>query len=394
MRIRQNLGSVVSSIGKNNFQPSVKAQIGKVYGIVTTENTPTKAMFEKAGGFTGIGTIFYLDYDQAKNIAGNIGDDFLNGCKLAKPLYSQHQYFPILGELVLLEDAPSPTSQVTTTANQNQKYYASIINVWNNPQQNAQPTSNKASLGVTFTENKNIKSLLSFEGDHILQGRQGNAIRFSTTTKLYNNLNEWSAIGKDDDPITILSNGFAYDPNEKFHVEKINGDKSSIYLTSAQKIPLQTNKTGNLNNLTNPLNVPDYFNAQVIINSDRVVLNSKKDEVMIFAQTNVEINTKNIINLNADKRVHLNAPSIFLGTYNPDPTKLPQPVLLGNETVNLFLLIQESLTTLATTLASAIGVPEGAPMVNMNAAGKELLNDMERVSDLLEKITSKNVFTI
>jgi hypothetical protein len=115
---------------------------------------------------------------------------------------------------------------------------------------------------------------------------------------------------------------------------------------------------------------------------------------MIFAQTNVEINTKNIINLNADKRVHLNAPSIFLGTYNPDPTKLPQPVLLGNETVNLFLLIQESLTTLATTLASAIGVPEGAPMVNMNAAGKELLNDMERVSDLLEKITSKNVFTI
>ena len=392
MRIRANLGSVVSSLGKTNLPTNSKSQIGKVYGVVTTENTPTKAMFEKVGGYNGIGTIFYIDYDQAKSTVGNIGDAFLNGCKTAKPLYSQYQYFPILGELVLLEDAPSPTSQVTTAANQNQKYYTNVINVWNNPQQNSQPTTDRASLGVTFTENPNIKSLLSFEGDHILQGRQGNAIRFSTTTKLYNNLNEWSAIGKDDDPITILSNGFAYDPNEKFHVEKINGDKSSVYLTSAQKIPLQTGKTGNINNLTNPLNVPDYFNAQVIINSDRVVLNSKKDEVMVFAQTNIELSTKNIINLNADTRVHLNSPSIFLGTY--DPNKLPQPVLLGNETVNLFLLIQQSLADLASTLASAIGVPEGAPMVNLNAAGKELSDDMKRVSDLLEKITSKNVFTI
>ena len=393
MRIRQNLGSVVSSIGKNNYQPSTKSQVGKVYGVVTTENTPTKAMFEKVGGFSSIGTIFYLDYDQAKNTVGNIGDDFLNGCKTAKPLYSQYQYFPILGELVLLEDLPSPTSQVATAANQNQKYYVSIINLWNNPQQNAQPTDDKASLGVTFTENKNIRSLLSFEGDHILQGRQGNAIRFSTTTKLYNNLNEWSAIGKDDDPITILSNGFAYVPNEKFHVEKINADKSSIYLTSAQKIPLQTGKTGNLNNLTNPLNIPDYFNAQVIINSDRIVLNSKKDEVMVFAQTNIELNTKNIINLNADTRVHLNSPSIFLGPFNPDPNKLPQPVLLGNETVDLFLHIQQSLADLANILSSAIGVQEGAPMVNLNSAGRELSDDMKRVSDLLEKITSKNVFT-
>jgi hypothetical protein len=391
MRIRQNLGSISSAIGKNNFQPSPKAQVGKVYGVVTTENTPTQAMFEKVGGFNGIGTIFYLDYDQAKNTVGNIGEEFLNGCKTAKPLYSQYQYFPILGELVLLEDLPSPTSQVTTGANQNQKYYISTINLWNNPQQNAQPVTNNASLGVTFTENPNIRSLLSFEGDHIIQGRQGNAIRFGTTTKLFSKLNEWSSIGKDDDPITILSNGFSYDPNERFHVEKINEDKSSIYLTSAQKIPLKTSKTGNLNNLTNPLNPPDYFSAQVIINSDRVILNSKKDEVMIFAQTNIELNTQNIINLNADKRVHLNSPSIYLGPY--DPNNLLQPVLLGNETINLFLHFQQSLVDLAEVLSSMIGVSEGAPMININAAGKELSDDMKVVSDLIAKITSKKVFT-
>ena len=293
MRVKDNLSSIISSIGKNSFSPAKKAQVGRVYGVVTTENTPTKEMFEKVGGYSGIGTIFYLDYEQSKNIVGTVDSSFLNTCKTAKSLYPQYQYYPILGELVFLEDLPSPVSQISNTSTQ--KYYISSINLWNNQQQNSQPANDNASLGVTFVENPNIKALLSFEGDHILQGRQGNALRFSTTTTLYKNLNEWSDIGKDDDPITILSNGFAYDPNEKFHVEKINKDLSSLYLTSAQKIPLQTDKTGTLNNLTNPFNVPDYFNAQVIINSDRVVLNSKKDDILLFAKNNIQLNTKNII---------------------------------------------------------------------------------------------------
>jgi len=389
MRVKENLSSVVASIGKNNSSPTKKAQVGRVYGVVTTENTPTKEMFEKVGGYSGIGTIFYLDYEQSKNVIGNIDNSFLNACKTAKSLYPQFQYYPILGELVFLEDLPSPVSQISNTSSQ--KYYISSINLWNNQQQNSQPANADASLGVTFVENPNIKALLSFEGDHILQGRQGNALRFSTTTTLYKNLNEWSDIGKDDDPITILSNGFAYDPNEKFHVEKINKDLSSIYLTSAQKIPLQTDKTGTLNNLTNPLNVPDYFNAQVIINSDRVVINSKKDEVMIFAKTNVEINTKNIINLNADERVHLNSNAVFLGPYNN--TAVPQPVLLGYETIKLFEHLQETLVRLAMYLSSAVSAPEGAPILGLTSAGRDLMGDMKRVCDLLEKIPSQKVFT-
>jgi hypothetical protein len=388
MRVRENLSSVISSIGKNNFSPAKKSQAGRVYGVVTTENTPTKEMFEKAGGYNGIGTIFYLDYEQSKNIVGNVDNSFLNTCKTAKPLYPQFQYYPILGELVFLEDLPSPVSQISNTSTQ--KYYISSINLWNNQQQNSQPANDNASLGVTFVENPNIKTLLSFEGDHILQGRQGNALRFSTTTTLYKNLNEWSDIGKDDNPITILSNGFSYDPNEKFHVEKINKDLSSLYLTSAQKIPLQTDKTGTLNNLTNPLNAPDYFNAQAIINSDRVVINSKKDEVMIFAKTNIEINTKNIINLNADERVHLNSNIVFLGPYT---NVAPQPVLLGYETIRLFQHLQETLTRLASYLSSTVSTPEGTPILGLTSAGRDLMGDMKRVCDLLEKIPSQKVFT-
>jgi hypothetical protein len=390
MRVRENLSSVVSAIGRNNYAPLKSSQVGRVYGVVTTEDTPTPEMFNKAGGFNGVGSVFYLDYEQSKNITGSIADSFLDTCKIAKPLYPQYQYYPILGELIYIENLPSPASQISSTATQ--KYYISTINIWNNQQQNSQPADKDASLGTTFVENPNIRNLLSFEGDHIIQGRQGAALRFSSTTKLYNNINEWSDIGAEDSPVTILTNGLNFNPNQNYYVEQINQDSSSIYLTTTQKIPLQTNKTGTLNNLTNPLNAPDYFNSQLILNADRVTLNSKKDEVMIFATTNVEINTKNVINLNADIRVHLNSNSVFLGPY--DNNNIPQPVLLGNETINLLIYLQQTLTTLAGYLTSTVSAPVGSPIIGLNAAGKDLINDMKKMIDLIDKLPSQKVFTV
>jgi hypothetical protein len=389
MRVKENLSSVTNSIGKKTKIPPKKAQIGKVYGIVTTEDTPTPAMFKKAGGFNGIGTIFYLDYTTAKNVGGNISDDFFNTCKLAKPINPQFQYFPVIGELVYIEDLPSPVTQISN--NSFTKYYISIINLWGNNQQNSQPSPNSNNLGLTFVENPSIKSLLSFEGDHIVQGRQGAALRFGSTTKLFNNLNEWSEVGTDDSPITILTNGFSYVQGEKFHVEKINDDLSSIYLTSTQKLPLQTDKTGVLNPLTNPIDAEKYFNAQVIINSDRVVLNSKKDEVMIFAKSNIELNTKNIINLNADERVHLNSNTIFLGTVN---NQLPtEPLILGNKMYNLLEDLLDSLYNLGLSLSTVVGSPEGAPAVDINMAAEGLLNDIDKLNNNIEGILSQRNFT-
>jgi hypothetical protein len=387
MKYTIGIANSYKGFGGNNFSPVRKTQVGKVYGVVTTKDTPTKAMFEKVGGFQGIGMIFYLDYDQSKGIVGDNSDTFLETCKVARPLPSTTQHYPLLYELVSLEDLPSPTSQVNGGVIQ--RYYTGIINLWGNNQQNSQPTSNDASLGLTFSENPNIRSLLAYEGDHIIQGRQGSAIRFSTTTKLYNDLNEWSSIGNDKDPITVLTNGFDYDPLKDFYTEQINKDASSIYLTSKQKIFPQVDKSENLNNLTNPKNVSNYIDSQVIINADRVTLNSKKDEVMIFAKTNVEINTKNTINLNADTRVHLNSKSILLGPF--DSNHPPQPLLLGTETGNLFVYLIETLAKLANYLSKSVGVAEGSPIIGLNTAGGELFDDIDKLYTLLEKIPSKRV---
>jgi hypothetical protein len=388
MKVRENLSPIISSIGKPTTVPIKSVQVGRVYGVVTTPDTPTPDMFKKAGGINGIGSIFYLDYDQAKNISGNPTNTFLDACKIAKPLYPQFQYYPVLGELVYLEDLPSAASQDTSASSQ--KYYISVINLWGNQQQNSQPAKDKDNLGITFVENPNIKTLLPFEGDYIIQGRQGSAIRFSSTTKLYSNLNEWSSIGTEDSPITLITTGLSF-TSQSYYVEQINNDSSSIYLTTTQKLPLQTNRTGTLNPLTNPLNAPDYFNSQVIFNADRITLNSKKDEVMIFATTNVEINTNNIINLNAVERVHLNTNTVFLGTVN---NQLPtEPLVLGNKTADLLETLVDSLYSFGAALSTVIGSPEGAPAIDINNAASSLLNDLDRVTDAIDGILSRQNFT-
>jgi hypothetical protein len=113
---------------------------------------------------------------------------------------------------------------------------------------------------------------------------------------------------------------------------------------------------------------------------------------MLFAKTNIELNTKNIINLNADERVHLNTNTVFLGKY--DSQNVPQPVLLGNNTFEVFILLQQTLTALGSYLQKAVSTSEGSPIVGINVAGKEIINDMNRLCDLLNKITSTKVFTI
>jgi hypothetical protein len=54
------------------------------------------------------------------------------------------------------------------------------------------------------------------------------------------------------------------------------------------------------------VNIPDYTESQAILNANRIILNSKQDDIMLFAENNVEICTNNIINLNAGGSIHLN----------------------------------------------------------------------------------------
>jgi hypothetical protein len=388
MRVRENLSGIVSSIGKNNAQSPNSAKIGKVFGVITTINTPTKELFESEGGFEGIGTIFYLDYESSKNLDINNVD--LKSCVVAKPFRDDNQNYPLVGELVEIIDAPAPASQVGN--NIKQKYYTGVVNIWNNPQQNS--LSND-SLGKTFIENNDIRKIVPFEGDRIYQGRKGNGLRFGSTVKSKLNLNEWSNVGEDGDPITILVNGYVTtDSGSNIpNVEEINKELSSIYLTSTQQIPLQPDRNNILNPITKPLQVNKYFGkSQLLFNSDRIIINSKKDEVMIFAKTNIELNTNNIINLNAGERTHLNSPKNFIGT-GSDGTLPTEPLLLGNKTAELLSDLMKALSDFGSEASSVVTPPAGSPLVDINTAGVKLTSTVNNLLGKLEKILSKQNYT-
>jgi hypothetical protein len=386
---QEGVGKLYASIPSNIPNQAQSSKVGQVVGIIMGENLPTSTQYQRAGGSSGIGSILYLEINTKGPIPinGKFDDTLYNTCKIAKPLTSTTISLPLIGEMVyVIEDLPSANSDIEKTAIKS--YYLGTINAWGSSQLNSVGNS---SPGITFKQNPKVKNLLPFEGDHILQGRQGSALRFSSTTKLYNNLNEWSNIGNEDSPITILTNGYAYDPKEIFHVERINKDDSSFYLTSTQQLPLQTDRTGVLNPLTNPIDASKYFNAQAILNSDRIVLNSKKDEVMIFAKTNVEISTKNIINLNAGNRVHLNSDRVFLGTVNDQlPT---ENIVLGGKLHDLLLDLMDTIHQFGTGIASAIGSPEGTPATDIISAANSLCKSINIIEKNLEGILSQQNFT-
>jgi hypothetical protein len=410
--IKSGVSKFSSGINKTSGQSSLSKQqsvkVGKVMGVVTTNNTPTFKQFEKVSGYGGMGTIFFLDYNSSKNIDPFTTDLDTNfdKCDIAKPLFPNVSYYPLLGELVyIIEELPSPSTQVNPFSTQ--KYYVTSINLWNDLQVNSQTNNAKAAVGKTFIENKVIRNLLSYEGDNIIKGRSGNSIRLGRTVRVASNINEWSDVGLQTSPITIISNGHAYDPKIEYYIEQINQDASSIYLTTNQSIPLRNNIKDPINPLTLPLGISDYTNSQIILNADKIILNSKKDEIMLFADSNIEISTNQVINLNAGRYIHFNiiedaptslsvtsvSPKILLGT-KFDQTAPTEPLLLGKQTSDFLLDFLKALDAYALSLISAANDPEGSPSSKMRASGDSLQTQLKPLYDRIQKLLSKHTFTI
>jgi hypothetical protein len=379
MKIKENLGGILSQIGGNSMPSAFKFKVGRVYAVIMDETTPSQGVFDTYGGWDGMGTIFYIDYEQSKNVPVTY-DNFI-GYALknpARPFFPNQKFYPLLGELVLIFNLPSPDSQNKEGASQD--YYISVLNLWNSNHHNAQ-TSTNSKLGNSFKEG-NIKPVRSFEGDHILEGRYGQGLRFGSTTKINSQENFWSKTGTDGDPITILSNGHKTDPKYLSpHVEDINTDASSLYLSSTQQLPLKVSKT-KLNPLSGTTLPEIYTGAQALLTSDRVVINARKENVLVFATNNIELYTKNTLSIDTEEKIVLNAPQIFLGLNGDEiPT---EPAILGNEMVKVLTKLLKELGKFSDSLSTAV-VSGVGPIADINVAATSLGETVDSVLTTLSK---------
>jgi len=383
-----------TSPDNSSSQPSY----GKVFGIVNGVNLPTPEMYSKAKG--RLGTIFYLDVNTSKNINGTLTNDFLNTCLMAYPLSPNVQYYPLLQEVVELKPAPSIDNPNTNNSTPT-IYWSRVINISGDSQQNAQSQNPTSSLGKTFEETQNNKNLVSYEGDYILSGRKGNSIRFSSTVGLYSipglpNYNEWSLVGKNGDPILVLSNGHDYSSNSSsLYVEQINKDASSIYLTSTQALPIELDSSGLKSPLIGePITPTKYNNPQVILNGDRILINSKRDEIMLFSKTNTILKSP-VINL-VGSSIELLSNDIYLGK-NTNGDLPSEPALLGSKALDMIEILIDALETLSNDLTNAVD-SNGFPIAAAQVASEKLSSKLEEVrkyidpSNPKEYIASNQVF--
>jgi hypothetical protein len=390
----------------NNKQLSVS--VGRVFGVVTTTNTPSPSAFNdsRVGGYSGIGSIFFKSYIDSKDEINDESDSLFSSCNVASPLFPNIMYYPLIGELVYVLYLPSAGAQENKQAGT--FYYLSPINLWSNNSVNSQAPNPNASLGKTFIENPNVRNLLSFEGDFILQGRKGNSIRLGASVKKLQYLNEWSDFGLDGDPITILYNGKGNADNQDYSIEKINNpDISAIYLTTSQRIPLEVPsadiKTYLEVNSRSAVNKYDN-SPQAIITADRVVLNAKKDKILLFADKNIELSTKSPISLNSDSYIHLNTkaetgkfntvlPKVLLGTKN-DGSLPDEPLVLGDQLDDFLSELLENLSRFAAQCTNVTAPQEGSPITEVQSASEALFLNLELMYDKIEKIKSKSNFTV
>jgi hypothetical protein len=383
-------GAIINQVGNSSPSQNSPYSIGKVFAVIMDEHTPSGEVFQKYGGWDGLGTVFYLDYPNYKDVS-NVK---LADCKIAKNLYPNQKFFPLREELILLFDAPSKSTQ--DNKYKVEKYYLSVINLWNNNHHNSTPARStpEIKLGGTFTENPNINPLLPFEGDSIFEGRNGNSLRFTSTTKYNNRENWWSRTGDNGDPIIILSNGHSYNSKSlKPYVEDIDKDASSLVLTSTQIAPISV-RPFNFNTVFNPADPKLFSDSQAILTGGRVILNAKTDKVLLYGN-GIGLSSETTIYLNADKEIVLDAPKVHLGTLNGE---LPiEPVLLGHQTVELLSTIIKELKDLSTTLSSVQSTPPGTPIIQINQAGITLYTALEllttRTNDL-KKLKSTKSYTV
>jgi hypothetical protein len=174
-------------------------------------------------------------------------------------------------------------------------------------------------------------------------------------------------------------------------VENIFNDLSSIYLTSYQSIPFslsgitQTTQPFNsyLNsNLSPPIKTTSFNLPQIILNSDRIIIDAQYNDVLISANRSVGLFANSSINLESEK-IYISSNEIKLGT-DIDP-KNNQPILKGNDTVDLLISLVTIVKGLAEIIKHTRQYPSGTDHPDAVALifGGQAISDLENMATLL-----------
>ena len=392
-----------------SFSPTTTAQSVKsgVFAarvkFAMVDDTQQSQVFKDFGEWSSIGCVFFDRLSKPNPNPQFTSDNF------ARPLFPNNSNIPLQNELVYIMALPN--SNVQSDVNEVAYYYFQAINIWNSTHHNAIPdpiygNSNPESqqadyqqteagsvrrvtdggteidLGADFNEKLEVRNLQPYAGDLIYQGRWGQTFRFGSTLQDANIPNPWSNAGEDGDPITIIKNGQHEEDTDPWvpQIEDINTDLSSIYLTSTQEIPIKVASKSYKSYDSSPEATPIFQGEQVIINSGRLLFNSKTDNILLSSFDTINLNSVNSVNIDTPKTI-IQSPEIYLGDKGAT-----EPVIFGDKFLNDFQSLLSSLIGLCGALSTPIG--SGPPFVINGAIPAPATETQVKAQNMLNKITS------
>lgn len=247
-----------------------------------------------------------------------------DGARYARPLSLNQYMVPLYGEHVLLINAQNPMDVngggSSGVQNNITTFYLPLIsNLHSNVNHNildnnfgegdiigenrsalSDRNSNETINGQPLTEDKQVSfrerfvaPIQPFQGDFITQDRFGSAIRMSGThvgSNEYSISPFWTG-DTNNDPIMTISTGLRSRPGDYYTIETPDNTDSIALFTSTQRINSLRTSQSNIGRGITPL--PGYVNSQIILSADRLLFNSKRDEIILSAAKTVSMATPN-----------------------------------------------------------------------------------------------------
>ena len=354
-RTKSQTGDLTSG-DRGNLNP------GRVVDVIL--NSEHK-YYDQYGGPDSIGVVLYIDLADGVDTS-DTGDTVYSG--IAYPLNKDINTLPVKNEIILIQTGPG--TNLGQASSYSRKYYQTAYNLWNHPHHSAFPTDiyqEGVNIGEAFDINDKLAPLQPFPGDTIISGRLGQTIRMSGTEIEENKLTDDS---NKDKPFIVISNGQKETQNGFSHiVEDINEDPSSIYFTSDHSVPLflANNKRSSYDK--SPDTPSKFQGSQLLLNSDRLVLNARSNEVLISGQESIGINSKTI-NIDGEDYMCIDADKIYIGSRaRTADGNAKQPVMLGHQVETYLQDVIDVLEGMAKAMMKAKTVKGDAiPQINMKGA--------------------------
>lgn len=359
-------------------------------------------------------------------LIGAFGSQAASNLVQARAIDANVKNIPIAGEVVMLMKAPTAYNSYVGTSQE--FYYTNPISIQSSVHHNGLPGATetrtesstkdsqkrngaqdgvttstrkrlevKATIDPAFPERFDVYPIQPYSGDIIFEGRWGQSIRFGSTVderRSYPTKPWWQkGLGETGNPILVISNGT--NPKKKkfneFIIENPDEDDSSIWMTSGQSVRFRQASTYTPSIKDKEVELykkNDFGGNQVIIASDRIIFNAKKQEIIAYSKESIGLSSEKVISIDGKELIETESKRINLGL------NATSPVLLGDRTMDWLDTLCDILSKFITT-TTQITVPTGVgpsgPPIN-TPAFLQIRTNLLQLQQEIEKLQSRLAF--